>query len=166
MQFRMSPGGSILKSSRNRPDEPPSSVTVTTAESSRMLHGNEGQGAGGGAWTPGAFPIRIPRLRSGVTTYRFSPRSRVDNPVPPPIATTRSSFSFDSAKFGDDMREVSYPSLNERCYSLDAREGLDLRIKQLRKARIVRHILKVRIRTRLDPVPRILTDRLRQMLQA
>src|SRR6266436_2548662 len=164
MQFRMSPGGSILKSSRSRPDEPPSSVTVTTAESSRTTHRNVGLGAG--ALCVSGAPIRIPRLRSGVTTYRFSPRSRVDNPVPPPIAMTRSSFSFDSAKFGDDMREVSYPSLNERCYSLDAEQGLDLRIKQLRKARIVRHILKVRIRTRLDPVPRSLTDRLRQVFQA
>src|SRR5882757_216389 len=166
MQFRMSPGGSILKSSRNRPDEPPSSVTVTTAESSRMLHGNEGQGTGVGAWTPGAFPIRIPRRRSGVTTYRFSPRSRVDNPVPPPIATTRSSFSLDSTKFGDNMREVSYPSLNEHYLRVGCRAGLDLWIKQLRKPWIIRHILKVRIRTRLDSVPRILTNRLRQVFQA
>src|SRR5580700_5974867 len=166
MQFRMSPGGSILKSSRSRPDEPPSSVTVTTAESSRITHRNEGQGDGGGLCISGAPPIRIPLLRSGVTTYRFSPRSRVDNPVPPPMATTRSSFSFDSAKFRDDMREVSYPSLNEHHFSLDAGAGLDLRIKQLRKSRIVRHILKVRIRTRLNPVPRILTDRLRQVFQA
>src|SRR5258708_14879951 len=127
---------------------------------------NDGQGGEGELCISGAPPIRIPRLRSGVTTYRFSPRSSVDKPVPPPMATTRSSFSLDSAKFGDAMREVSYPSLNERCYSLDAREGLDLRIKQLRKARIVRHILKVRIRTRLNPVPRILSDCLRQMLQA
>src|SRR5882724_10461591 len=123
MHSRMSPGGSILKSSRSRPDEPPSSVTVTTAESSRMTHRNEGLGRAGGLCASGASPIRISLLRSGVTTYRFSPRSRVDNPVPPPMATTRSSFSFDPAKFGDNMREVSYPSLNERYYSLDAEKG-------------------------------------------
>src|SRR5437899_2969835 len=165
MQFRMSPGGSIFKSSRSRPDEPPSSVTVTTAESSRTVHRNERMGAGA-FWVSCAPPIRIPRRRSGVTTYRFSPRSRVDNPVPPPIATTRSSFSFESARFGDNMREVSYPSLNEQHDSLDAEEGLDLRIKQFRKPRIIRHILKVRIRTRLDPIPRILTNRLGQVFQA
>jgi len=115
MQFRMSPGGSILKSSRSRPDEPPSSVTVTTAESSRITHRNAGLGRTGGLCASCAPAIRVPRRRSGITTYRFSPRSRVDNPVPPPIATTRSSFSFNSAKFGDDMRELSYPSLNEHC---------------------------------------------------
>src|ERR1700733_1341542 len=111
MQFRMSPGGSILKSSRNRPDEPPSSVTVTTAESSRIMHRKEGQGGGGGPWCSGA-PIRIPRRRSGVATYRFSPRNSVDNPGPPPMATTRSSLSFGSIKLDNGMREVSYPSLN------------------------------------------------------
>ncbi len=95
-------------SSRSRPDEPPSSVTVTTAESSLITHRSEGEGTGA-AWGPGASPIRIPpRLRSGLATYRFSPRNSVDSPVPPPIATTRSSFSFDSAKFGNDMRGVSY----------------------------------------------------------
>src|ERR1700759_2996461 len=164
MQLRMSPGGSIFKSSRRRPDEPPSSVTVTTAESSRTMQRNEGLGAGAFC-VSGPLPIRIPRRRSGVTTYRFSPRSRVDNPVPPPMATTRSSFSFESARFGNDMREVSCPSLNEHHSSLDAGVGLDLRIKQFREPRIVRHILKVRIRTRLDPVPRILTDRLSKMFQ-
>src|SRR2546425_8137203 len=136
MQFRMSPGGSILKSSRSRPEEPPSSVTVTTAESSRITHRNEGLGRAGGLCASGAPPIRIPLLRSGVTTYRFSPRSSVDNPVPPPMATTRSSFSFDSAtKFGDDMREVSHPSLNQLHFRSDAGEELNLRIKQLREAR-------------------------------
>src|SRR5271156_5174035 len=135
MQFRMSPGGSIFKSSRRRPDEPPSSVTVTTAESSRTMHRKDGLGRDGVAWGPGALPIRIPRLRSGVTTYRFSPRSRVDNPVPPPMATTRSSFSFVSVKFGNDMREVPYPSLNAIGVSLDSRAELDLRVKQLQIGR-------------------------------
>ena len=39
MQLRMSPGGSMLKSWRKRPDEPPSSVTVTTAARSEMWQG-------------------------------------------------------------------------------------------------------------------------------
>ena len=165
----MSPGGSIFRSSRRRPDEPPSSVTVTTADNSRTTHRSDGPG-GGGACGPGALPIRIPRLRSGVATYRFSPRSRVDNPVPPPMATTRSSFSFVSVKFGNDMPGVPFPSLKRKLlqpgFQRSAKkEVLDLRIKQLRKARIVRHVLKVRVRTRLNPISRILPDRLRQMLE-
>ena len=39
MQLRTSPGGSILKSSRSRPEEPPSSVTVTMAARSAMVQG-------------------------------------------------------------------------------------------------------------------------------
>src|SRR5271170_7616298 len=138
MQLRMSPGGSIFMSSRSRPEEPPSSVTVTTAESSRMMHRRSGQGGAGATGISGCRPIRIPLLRSGVTTYRFSPRSKVDNPVPPPMATTRSSFSFGSAELCSDMREVSYPSLDAKGLGLDL-ERLDLRIEQLREARVVRH---------------------------
>src|ERR1700741_1591637 len=137
MQFRISPGGSIFMSSRSRPDDPPSSVTVTTAESSRTTHRKEGPGCDADAPPLAALPIRIPRLRSGVGTYRLNPRSSVDSPVPPPIATTRSSFSLDSVEFGNDMHPVSYPSLNEACFSLDAREGLNLGIEQFGKPRIV-----------------------------
>ena len=36
MQLRTSPGGSMFKSSRRRPEEPPSSVTVTIAARSQM----------------------------------------------------------------------------------------------------------------------------------
>ena len=36
MQLRMSPGGSMLSSLRRRPLDPPSSLTVTTAERSRI----------------------------------------------------------------------------------------------------------------------------------
>src|SRR5580693_4697876 len=36
MQLRISPGGSMLSSLRRRPLEPPSSLTVTTAQRSRM----------------------------------------------------------------------------------------------------------------------------------
>ena len=49
MQLRMSPGGSILRSSRRRPEEPPSSVTVTMAARSRMRQGAESQGVSPGA---------------------------------------------------------------------------------------------------------------------
>src|SRR5262249_6843994 len=62
MQLRMSPGGSTSKSRRRRPELPPSSVTVTTAEMSR----------------PGSH-----------ATYFFNPCSKAESPVPPPIDTTR-----------------------------------------------------------------------------
>src|SRR5204863_9716350 len=61
MQLRMSPGGRTSNSRRNRPELPPSSLTVTTAVRSTEP---------------------APAL-----TKRFSPRSSVDNPVPPPIET-------------------------------------------------------------------------------
>src|SRR5579863_304531 len=71
MQLRTSPGGSMLKSLRNRPLDPPSSLTVTTAHSSEIRGGSTGGGAAGAA------------------VYFFRPRSRVESPVPPPIASTR-----------------------------------------------------------------------------
>ena len=40
MQLRRSPGGSMLKSLRSRPEEPPSSVTVTTAARSAIEPGS------------------------------------------------------------------------------------------------------------------------------
>src|SRR3954453_5760401 len=60
MQLRMSPGGSTPSSLRSRPEEPPSSVTVTTPVSWR---------------------------RRSVPTWCLRPRSSADKPVPPPIAT-------------------------------------------------------------------------------
>src|SRR5579863_8344778 len=73
MQARMSPGGSMLNSLRNRPLEPPSSLTVTTAQRSEI------SGFGG---------LREVRSTEG-PTYCFRPFKSVDKPVPPPIATTR-----------------------------------------------------------------------------
>ena len=58
----MSPGGSTPNSRRRRPEEPPSSVTVTTPVSWR-------------SW-------RVP-------TWCLRPRSRADSPVPPPIDDQR-----------------------------------------------------------------------------
>src|SRR6266702_6746603 len=68
MQLRMSPGGSMLNSLRRRPLEPPSSLTVTTAQSS-VINGWPGFGRG--------------------VANCLSPFSRVERPVPPPMATTR-----------------------------------------------------------------------------
>src|ERR1700674_412333 len=79
MQLRTSPGGSMLNSLRNRPLEPPSSVTVTTAESSATRAESKG--------APSASPACGP----GLTTYFLSPLRSVERPVPPPIATTRNS---------------------------------------------------------------------------
>src|SRR5215472_2790903 len=74
----MSPGGRILNSLRSRPLEPPSSVTVTTAVRSPIA---------------GASSLDVGEGTSiGLVcaAYFFNPRRRVDRPVPPPIATTRS----------------------------------------------------------------------------
>src|SRR5450755_1987910 len=71
MQLRISPGGSMLSSLRRRPLEPPSSLTVTTAHNS-LISGWFG------------LPSALARV-----TYFLSPLSRVDRPVPPPMATTR-----------------------------------------------------------------------------
>src|SRR5215469_1764246 len=73
MQLRMSPGGNILNSFRSRPLDPPSSLTVTTAQRSRI----EGEPALAGVDS------------AGEGTNFLSPLSKVDRPVPPPIATTR-----------------------------------------------------------------------------
>src|SRR5579862_3959686 len=69
MQLRMSPGGSTRYSRRSRPELPTSSVTVTIA--ARSLIG----------WRSDSCRRRA--------TYCFSPRSSIESPVPPPIATTR-----------------------------------------------------------------------------
>src|SRR3954469_4070801 len=60
MQLRMSPGGRTPNSCRSRPEEPPSSVTVTT-------------------------PVRRPSRRE--PTWTFKPRRSAERPVPPPTAT-------------------------------------------------------------------------------
>src|SRR5271166_4480836 len=71
MQLRMSPGGRMRFSRRRRPELPPSSVTVTIAARSTM-----------GRTTEACSSERR-------TTCSFSPRRRVERPVPPPRATTR-----------------------------------------------------------------------------
>src|SRR6185295_7373360 len=67
-QLRISPGGSTSKSRRRRPELPPSSLTVTTAEISTEESSEGGRPCAG--------------------TYCFSPCSSAESPVPPPIATT------------------------------------------------------------------------------
>src|SRR5689334_3819698 len=69
----MSPGGSMFNSFRSRPLEPPSSLTVTTPDSSDIC-----------VWEREV----IDRGPEPPTNF-FNPLSRVERPVPPPIATTR-----------------------------------------------------------------------------
>src|SRR5689334_12032297 len=76
MQLRTSPGGSMLNSLRRRPLEPPSSVTVTTAQSSEMRAKSD--------------PAESCES-AALTAYFLRPLSSVERPVPPPIATTRNS---------------------------------------------------------------------------
>src|SRR5438034_6456327 len=74
-QLRMSPGGRTRSSSRNLPELPPSSLTVTTAVN-REIQG---------------FPVGASTY-DGCTTLGFSPFRTYDNPVPPPRETTFRSF--------------------------------------------------------------------------
>src|ERR1700731_1581408 len=100
MQLRISPGGSMLSSLRRRPLEPPSSLTVTTAHRSRM----KGEALGAAA------------ISAGVRAKRLSPLSRVERPVPPPIATTRRPRS--RVIFSDDNRSEILGSIREFVYRL------------------------------------------------
>ena len=68
MQFRMSPGGKVSKSRRNRPELPPSSLTVTIAAISSCTR----------AVSPSCIPC----------AYRFRPESKLRDRSPPPIETT------------------------------------------------------------------------------
>src|SRR4051794_29970952 len=80
MQLRMSPGGSTPNSRRSRPEEPPSSVTVTTPVS----------------W----------RSRS-VPAWCLRPRRRADRPVPPPIATRALSGAATGSGEAEEGAEVA-----------------------------------------------------------
>src|SRR5215469_17105204 len=71
MQLRMSPGGKMRFSRRNRPELPPSSVTVTMAARSEI----------------GRSAVASSSARR--TTCSFRPRNKVESPVPPPRATMR-----------------------------------------------------------------------------
>src|SRR5438105_15674417 len=71
MQLRMSPGGRMRFSRRNRPELPPSSVIVTTAARSEI----------------GRSAVASSSRRR--TTRSFNPRNKVESLVPPPKATMR-----------------------------------------------------------------------------
>src|ERR1035438_5755244 len=156
MQLRRSPGGSMLKPLRRRPEEPPSSVTETTAARSAIT------------------PCAVEGWLEAVTCRR-SPRSSVERPVPPPIATTRRAGDAEESPL-----RPSFPENESRLGVIDwsmfvihsppgckaEKASRNLRVQQLGKARIVHHALEVVVGARLEPVLGIQFDGLRKMLQA
>src|ERR1700738_5677612 len=133
MQFRMSPGGSMFSSLRRRPLDPPSSLTVTTAQRSPMK----------------GDPVRAVRISSDERTNLLSPLSSVERPVPPPIATTRRPRS--RAAFPEDRRAAVLVSMSpvpgERLSWLLFAEAVfrsaGIRVKKFRKAGILYQVLEV-----------------------
>src|SRR5438105_2615609 len=121
MQLRMSPGGSICNSSRSRPELPPSSETVTMAES--------------------ASSQRPPRPWSPTSSFR--PESAVDRPVPPPMATSfrpRSrlcckSFWLLNGETGARLMNRDERTPAQKSYSKDAGFQKELRAKDDSKPR-------------------------------
>src|SRR5436305_11682570 len=115
MQLRTSPGGSMLNSLRNRPLEPPSSLTVTTAQSCEIRGESERE----------------------ETVYFLRPLSSVERPVPPPIATTRNSRLLRS---GMGASRSPHPLLL-RVRHFATRVG----IEKLGETRIFGEVLEIRI---------------------
>src|SRR5215469_422258 len=151
MQFRMSPGGSMLNSFRSRPEEPPSSLTVTTAERSQITG-------------PAAA---VDRISAGVATKRFRPFSSVERPVPPPIATTRKSRV--RALFSRMAQSASLVSIrNFLALRLDRfllanrigrfQVSPGIGIEQFGKPRVLGKVLEVRVISRLESQLRFQTE--------
>src|SRR5271165_6852263 len=159
MQLRMSPGGSILSSLRRRPLDPPSSLTVTTAQSSRMM-GKSACAA---------------RISAGERTKRFNPLRSVESPVPPPIATTRRPRSrgifsgYRSSAVLGSITRSSAGGLHRlgfvEIFVGGTEFGAGIRIEQLREARIFCQVLEVRIVARLEAELRFQMQGLVQPLQ-
>lgn len=154
MQLRMSPGGGTPSSLRSRPLEPPSSVTVT------MPVRRETTGAiGGGAEVPAA-EIEI--------TWRLSPRSRVERPVPPPMATTRRPLRLVvvggvGIVIADNRRAGDLPCAVAILRQRGSRSDAAFRVKQLGESRVVGHVTEIRVIARLETVAGIEPDCLGQV---
>src|SRR6185295_17272499 len=114
MQLRMSPGGSTPNSRRSRPEEPPSSVTVTTPERSRS---------------------RAP------PTWALRPRSNAERPVPPPIATR--DLAVPRAGSGEAEERTVVPVLAE-LGEVGVVEGIDaiLRVQLDRLGELLRRLVQ------------------------
>src|SRR6267154_269878 len=158
MQLRISPGGSMLSSLRRRPLEPPSSLTVTTAQRSRIT------GEPGGAVA----------ISAGVRAKCLSPLSRVERPVPPPMATTRRPRS--RTAFSEDNRSAILVSIRESLCRLKRfvfsertlRHGevrSRIRVQKLGEARVLGQVVKIGVVARLVAQAGIQTKGLFQMLQ-
>src|SRR4029077_4660910 len=158
MQFRMSPGGNMLSSFRRRPLEPPSSLTVTTAERSGMT----------------GAPRRGAEISAGAMTKRFRPFSSVESPVPPPMATTRKSrvravFSRTANPAGlVSIKDVLALSLDRflfanRIVGFQICTGIG--IEQFRETRILGQVLEVRIVSRLEAQLSIQTESFIEMAE-
>lgn len=79
----------MLNPLRKRPEEPPSSVTVTNAARSLIQQGSQ---------STDTCP--------GTATCRRKPRSSVESPVPPPIATTRKGM--DGTLMLRELKDLSF----------------------------------------------------------
>ena len=155
----------MLSSLRRRPLEPPSSLTVTTAQRSRIT--------GEPGWATA--------ISAGVSAKRLSPLSRVERPVPPPMATTRRPrcassspgtrdrrFWFPSGKLVFealtncvDLKRFVFP---ERAFRR-SHVGSGIRVQQLGKARVFGQVVEVGVIARLVAQAGIQAQRLLQMLQ-
>src|SRR5579864_8319284 len=142
-QLRTSPGGSMPNSRRRRPLDPPSSLTVTSAVRSEM------KGPSGAI-----SPVR--------TVYCLRPLSRVERPVPPPMATTRIPRAerprFCSA--GGMRVALALPLVSVGRWEIGR-----LWIEQFSKPGIISHVLKVRIVAGLEAVLGIQADGFTQILE-
>ena len=137
MQLRISPGAGTFSSLRSRPLEPPSSLTVTIA---RQL-GDDGKS--------GASHLRRASRRSC-----FSPCSRVESPVPPPMATTLMARS--SAELLCSRHELRCRAAKSAIFRFAGRHfGAGVRIEQFGEPGVVGQVLEIGIVARLETVCRI-----------
>ncbi len=141
MQLRRSPGGSMFMSWRRRPEDPPSSVTLTTAARSEISE-RAPEGLGGNIAGNGDLTAESAQQCGKAGT--------------PPMATTRSGFAGtrDSASSHSLCQALTGVSKGE--FTADT-SGY-FRVEQLGKARIVHHALEVVIGARLQAVARIQLD--------
>ncbi len=113
----------------------------------------------------------------GARAKRFSPLSRVERPVPPPMATTRRPRSRVVFSSDNETQRFWFPSRESRCIRLTRffftegafrrRQGRQpgIRIQQFGEARILGQIVEVGIVARLEAQAGIQAKRLVQMLQ-
>src|ERR1035438_4251007 len=93
------------------------------------------------------------------TTWRRSPRSSVERPVPPPIATTRSGRAETAPATVCPCGSVPRVELSGVELFVRVTEALwHLGIQQLSKPGVVRHALEIVVDASLKPVPGVHFD--------